>query len=62
MLDDDSILDSAVLFTEAEVLAEFQASCEAEAETPGHCQERVRLAAEDLCQMLERQNRRRHHH
>ena len=33
------------------------AACEAEAEMPGKHIERLKLAAEDLCQMLNRQNR-----
>src|SRR5688572_21382582 len=57
ILDEDAILNSPVVYSEAEVLAEFQESCEAEAETPHQHTERLRLAALDLCQMLERQNR-----
>jgi hypothetical protein len=53
----DAILNASVLCPEEEVLAELQECCEAEAETPGHQTERLQLAAEDLCQMLERQNR-----
>jgi len=57
MNDADAILGASVVYSEQEVLAEFQEACEAEAETPGQCQERLKLAAEDLCQMLERRNR-----
>jgi hypothetical protein len=48
--------ESSVLYSEEEVLAEFQAACEAEAEMPGQHTERLRLAAEALCQMLNRRN------
>lgn len=52
---EDAILNSTVVYSKEEVYAEFQECCEAEAETPGHYTERLRLATEDLCQMLERQ-------
>ena len=55
MLDEDAVLNSPVVYSEDEVLAEFQAACEAEAEEPEQHTERLRLA-EDLCQMLNRQN------
>ena len=57
MTDEDSILNSPVLYSEEEVLAEFWESCEAEAEAPGYYSERLKLAAEGLCQMLERKKR-----
>ncbi len=44
MPDDDAILKSPVVYSEEEVLAEFQESCEDEAETPGRYTERLRLA------------------
>lgn len=56
-MNEDAVLYASVLYSEQEVLAEFQESCEAEAETPGQCKERLKLATEDLCQMLEGQNR-----
>jgi hypothetical protein len=43
MTDEDPILDDSELFTE-EILAEFQASCEAEAETPEQHAERIKRA------------------
>jgi hypothetical protein len=57
MSDEDQILNASVVYSEQEVLAEFQEYCEAEAEIPGHYTERLRRAAEELCQMLDRQNR-----
>ncbi|MFN2511868.1 MAG: hypothetical protein ABR568_10545 [Pyrinomonadaceae bacterium] len=56
MTDADEILNASILYTEMEVWAEFQECCEAEAEEPGQHTERIKRAAEDLCQMLERQN------
>lgn len=56
MTDEDAILSATVVYSEEEVLAEFWESCEAEAEAPGHYTERLKLAAEDLCQMLRRKN------
>lgn len=56
MNDADAILGASVVYSEQEVLTEFQEACEAEAETPGRCAERLKLAAEDLCQMSERTN------
>jgi hypothetical protein len=44
MTDEDPILDDSELFTEEEILAEFQASCEAEAETPEQHAERIKRA------------------
>ena len=41
MTDDDTILNSSVLYSEDEVLAEFKESCEAEAEEPGQHTERL---------------------
>lgn len=52
MSDEDRILNAAMVYSKEEVLAEFQECCESEAETPGQCTERLKLAAEDLCQML----------
>ena len=57
ILDEDAILNSPVVYSEAEVLAEFQQSCEAEAEEPGQHTEGVWRATDDLIQMLNRQNR-----
>ena len=57
MLDEDAILNSPVVYSEEEILAEFQASCEAEAEEPGRHWDRVMRATIDLGQMLDRQNR-----
>jgi hypothetical protein len=54
---EDAILTATIIYSEEEVLAEFQESCEAEAETPGGHTEQLKRAAEDLCQMLNRQNR-----
>ena len=42
MSNEDAILNASVLYSEQEVLAEFQEACEAEAETPGQCAERVK--------------------
>lgn len=50
MLDEDEILNSPVVYSEGEVLARFQQSCEAEAEEPGQHTERLTRAAQDLCQ------------
>jgi hypothetical protein len=58
MNDEDAILSASVLYSEQEVLTEFQECCESEALTPGCFTERLKLAAEDLSQMLERRNRR----
>lgn len=57
MTDEDAILSAAEVYSEEEVLAEFQECCESEAEAPGHYTERLKLAAEDFCQMLERHAR-----
>lgn len=57
MPDDDAILHSPVVYSEEEVLAEFQECCEAEAEEPGRHTESVKRATEGLIQMLERRNR-----
>jgi hypothetical protein len=54
MVDEDAILNSPVVYSEEEVLAEFHESCEAEAESPGQHTERVKLATQDLCRMLVR--------
>ena len=54
MTDSDEILNAAFVYSEQEVLAEFQASCEAEAEEPGKHWDRVKHATLDLCQMLDR--------
>jgi hypothetical protein len=54
--DDDRILDALTIYSEREILAEFQESCELEAQAPGRYTGRLKLAAEDLCQMLERKN------
>lgn len=48
MLDDDAILNSPVVYSEEEVLAEFKECCEAEADQPGRHAERVKRATEDL--------------
>ncbi len=56
MTDEDAILSSTAVYSEEEVLAEFWESCEAEAEAPGHYTKRLKFAAEDLCQMLDRKN------
>ena len=45
-----------MVHSEEEVLGEFQECCEAEAEAPGLYTYRLKIAAEDLCQMLERKN------
>jgi len=50
--DEDDILNSSVVFSEGEILTEFQAACEVEAEEPGQHTERVNRAAENLCGML----------
>lgn len=55
-ISEDAILSSTIIYSEEEVLAEFQECCEFEAEKPGQYTERLNLAAEDLCQMMERQN------
>ena len=57
MLDEDAILNSPVVYSKEEVLGEFQAACEAEAEEPGRHTERLKRAAEDFCQMQDRLNR-----
>ena len=54
MLDEDAILNSPVVYSEEEVLTRFRQSREAEAEEPGRHTERLKRAAEDFCQMLER--------
>lgn len=51
MLDEDAVLNSPVVYSEEEVLAEFQDSCEAEAEEPGRHWERAKRATADLFQM-----------
>ncbi len=56
LVDEVQILNASLLYSKEEILAEFQEACEAEAETPGRCAERLKLAAEDLCQMSERTN------
>jgi hypothetical protein len=58
MNDEDAILDAPIVYSEQEVLAEFQECCEAEAEAPGQYTERLKIAAADLCQTLDRQNNR----
>lgn len=57
LLDEDAILNSPVVDSEREVLSEFQAACEAEAEQPGQHWERVKQPTLDLGQMLDRQSR-----
>lgn len=52
MLDDDAILDSPVVYSPAEIMEEFQESCLAEADKPGRYSDRLKKAAEDLCQTL----------
>jgi hypothetical protein len=54
VLNDDAILDASILYTEAEVLAEFQECCELEVEASGEHTERLNRAAADLCQMQSR--------
>jgi hypothetical protein len=54
MTDDDTILNAEFVYSDEEVLAEFQESCEAEAESPGEHTERVRQATADLFQLLNR--------
>ena len=44
---EDAILNASFVYSEQEVLSEFQESCEAEAETPGRCADRLKLAVED---------------
>jgi hypothetical protein len=56
MTDEDATLNASELLTEEDILAEFQECCEAEAESPGQHTERLKRAAEDLCQMLVRKN------
>jgi hypothetical protein len=56
MADDDAMLGASLLYSTEEVLAEFQECCEADAQTPGHYSERLKRAAEDLFEMLDRQN------
>lgn len=45
MTDEDVILNSPVVYSEEEVLAQFQECCESEAEAPGQHTEQLRLAA-----------------
>ncbi len=56
MIEGDAILNATVVYSEEEVLARFQESCEAEAEEPGRHAERVKRATQDLIQMLDRLN------
>jgi hypothetical protein len=55
MSDDDAILNSPVVYSEEEVLAEFHESCEAEAEEPEQHMERLNQVARALCLVLRRQ-------
>lgn len=48
MTEKDAILNASQLFTEEEILAEFQECCESEAETPGQHTDRLKRACEDL--------------
>ena len=53
MSDDDAMLNSPVVYSEEEVLAEFQESCE-RPRSLGKTQKDFKQVAADLCQMQSR--------
>ncbi|MBA2527754.1 MAG: hypothetical protein H0V18_18535 [Pyrinomonadaceae bacterium] len=56
MTDSESILNATVLYSEERSWRSFKKPVPAEATEPGQHTERLRLAASDLCELLERKN------
>jgi len=55
--DDQEILSAELLFSQSEVLAEFQQRCEEAAERPGRTSDKLQAATAALCRMLDRQGK-----
>ena len=52
--EDDETLSSELIYSEQEIMAEFQESCEEAGEALGQSTDRIKLAAKAFCRMLER--------